>query len=203
MRFDRTPFRREYVEKRTSRLQHAMDFRIGQFLVGYMLEDLGREHEVERVVRPWNLGHGRIFRPVTGGRVEAETLGIAGRTQLDIVLDVITEHMTKSGIEEFVSMPARAAAVVENDAGWRQRAAARLEDSAIEFDDLLGGGIFEHRFRRAHWSGRGATGAVPSAPVWSKWWHAASGRKLYDGAWLAGSGCGRMRLAHEKTVRAR
>ena len=56
-----------------------MNLRIGQFLIGHMLEDLGREYKIECVVRPWDLGHGRIFGPVAGCRVETEALAVARR----------------------------------------------------------------------------------------------------------------------------
>ena len=82
MRFDRSPFRGKNIEERTSRLQHAVNLRIGQFLIRHMLEDLGREYKIERVVRPWDLGHGRIFGPVAGCRVEAEALASAGDRSL-------------------------------------------------------------------------------------------------------------------------
>ena len=116
MRFDWSPFRRKNIEERTSRLQDAMNFGIGQFLIGHVLEDLGREYKIERVIRPWDLGHGRIFGPVAGCRVETEALAVGRRSQLDVVLHVITGHMRKSSVEEFVSVAARPAAVVENDA---------------------------------------------------------------------------------------
>src|SRR3954454_16357281 len=106
MRFDRSPFRGKNIEERTSRLQNAVNLRIGQFLIGHMLEDLGREYKIERVVRPRDLGHGRIFGPVAGCRVETEALAVGGQSQLDVVLHVITGHMRKSSVEEFVSVTA-------------------------------------------------------------------------------------------------
>src|SRR4029077_6992938 len=112
-------------------------------------EDLGREYKIERVVRPRDLGHGRIFGPVAGCRVETEALAVAGQSQLDVVLHVITGHMRKSSVEEFVSVTARPAAVVENDTRGGQGTTAGFENSVIEFDHALGGRIFKHQQPRS------------------------------------------------------
>src|SRR4029453_9340059 len=81
VRFDRAPFRRKDIEERAATLEHPMYLGVRHLLVHDVFEDRARKDEVERIVGPRDLAHGRIAADIVGRRVEAKTLAMGRRAQ--------------------------------------------------------------------------------------------------------------------------
>ena len=70
---------------------------------------------------------------------------VGSGSQIDIILDVITEGIGKSRLEIFVGVPAGTTSEIQNHALRRHDAAARFENRVIELNDALSGRVFDHR----------------------------------------------------------
>jgi hypothetical protein len=108
-------------------------------------KDRARKDEVERIVGPRDLAHGRIAADIVGQRIEAKTLAIGRRAQCDVVLHVVAECIAKSGIDIFVGVPTRSASVIENHAVGHEPDVPGFQDRIVEHNDLLRGLVFDHR----------------------------------------------------------
>ncbi len=145
MRFDGAPFRGEDVEECAAGFEHAMDFRIRQFLIRDVLEDRCGEDEMERIGRPRDLAHPRVTAGVAGDGIEAEAFAVFRCAQSDVILQVVAERVAISCIEIFVGVPARSASVVQDHAVRREPYAPGFEDRIVERNDLLCALVFDHR----------------------------------------------------------
>ena len=70
---------------------------------------------------------------------------VGSGSQIDIILDVITEGIGKSRLEIFVGVSAGTTSEIQNHALRRHDAAARFENRVIELNDALSGRVFDHR----------------------------------------------------------